>query len=72
MNYNFSLVVIEKKLKYPREILFILGKDRTGSLDAVLFWASSLLDLAGLSLVTPYIDLLLVRHRCKEERLEFD
>ena len=51
---------MKKAFKYLREILFILGKDRTKvPWMLLLFWGSSLLDLAGLSLVTPYIGLII-------------
>ena len=51
---------MKKAFKYLREILFILGKDRTKvPWMLLLFWGSSLLDLAGLGLVTPYIGLII-------------
>ena len=46
--------------KYLQEILTILGEDRRKVPWMILvFWVASLIDLAGLGLITPYIGLII-------------
>jgi len=49
---------LKSALTYLRQILHILGNDRRKVPWMIMvFWGASLLELAGLGLITPYIGL---------------
>jgi ATP-binding cassette, subfamily B, bacterial PglK len=51
---------LKAAFKYLQEIITILGEDRHKVLWMILvFWVASLIDLAGLGLITPYIGLII-------------
>jgi len=61
---------LKSALKYLKEILFLLDEDRKKIPWMILiFWISSLLDLVGLGLISPYIALILRPESAEEGRL---
>ena len=61
---------MKSAFKYLKEILFLIGEDRKKIPFMILiFWISSLLDLAGLGLISPYIALIVSPESAEEGRL---